>query len=283
MVTLLYKGRQIGPLCRSIANMSGGKLRAMGEHEVSLDRIVAGTVIRWDSRMPTISDRHVNPPEAVVLSRNKKASRVRMGDLAPQTWTSWLHQRRQFTYPCIIRPRRHYAAQGFTVAHNLQELERAMKKFGYQRWYISPLINKKLEYRVFVFDGKCVKVVRRYHNDPNAIAWNIAEGGHSKKLKFPSWPIPVVKVAIQAAGRLGVGWCAADVIVDQADRPYVLELNTAPGVTQESTQQNLAKVFSWEEPVPPVDLNKVDLEWKDLIHPAIWKKKEKGEPDESTE
>ena len=269
MVTLLYHGNQIGPVCRWVAEASKkGKIQILRDTQVTGP--INGTVIRWDSTKAVQADKELNRAEAVKLSRNKRDSRLKMVGLAPTTWTSWLRERKEYTYPCIVRARRHHAAQKFYVCNNLKEVEKALSRCGYQKWYISPLISKKLEYRVFVFQGRVVKVVRRWHDDPNQVAWNIANGGKSVRVVRESWPLGVCYAAIKAGDRIGLDWYAADVILDQNDHPYVLELNTAPGLGVDKTMKRMARVFVWaSENGSPKAVEKF-VSWKDLIHPRLF-------------
>lgn len=268
MVTLLFHGRTLGYICQRIAAHSKGQIQALSDRS-PLPPKVEGTLIRWDSIARLDADYTINSAEAVRLSRNKKESRIRMRGICPITWTSWLRERMLFTYPCLVRGKRHFAAQKFYVCQNLKEVEVALKRSGYQNWYISPIIQKKLEYRVFIFQGHALKVVRRYHEDPTQIAWNIANGGKSVRLKRESWPIPVVKAAIEAGERLGLGWFAADIIVDAQDKSYVLELNTAPGLERDETITALAKTCKWAGKNPPIVGSAQGEVWSELIHPAV--------------
>ena len=255
MTTLLYRARQIGYICHHIANVSEGKIEAVCDKDLHyaavngvpvgdknfgqmLDKI-DGAVIRWDSRQDVEADKTYNTAEAVRLSRNKSVSRAMLLDLAPPTW----FRLEDCQYPCLVRPRRHFAAHKFFPCSNRLAARKAIRRCG-KGWYASPIIDKKLEYRVFVFNGKAIKVVRRFHNDPNEIAWNAANDGRSVRLLRESWPDDVVKSSIQAGKALGLDWFAADVIVDQADQPYVLELNSAPGIVREKTIRILAREFT---------------------------------------
>lgn len=242
MVTLLYHARTIGYICKRIANVSGGAIQAICDKD-RLPRRINGTLVRWDSREPLEADTTVNSAEAVRLSRNKRESRVKLEGLCPPTWFSL----GDLQYPCLIRPRRHFAAQKFFVCNGMAAARRAITECGRKRWYASPIVDKKLEYRVFVFQGKALKVVRRFHDDPEEVAWNIANGGRSVRLLRASWPTKVVNISVLAGEKLGLGWYAADVIADQEDKPYVLELNTAPGLQRDKTIDMLAKEFTCNE------------------------------------
>lgn len=265
MITLLYHARTVGYICKRIAVASHGAIQAICDDRIYLPARLTGTAIRWDSCAKVDAERTINSAEAVKLSRNKRKSRILLEGLCPPTWVSL----KDCLYPCILRPQRHYAAHKFFVCDNRQDAIGAIRRYGLGRWYTSPIIDKKNEYRIFIFQDYAVKVVRRFHNDPDQISWNTASGGRSIRLKRESWPILSVQQAIVAGRRLGLGWFAADVITDHEGRSFVLELNTAPGLQRDKTITLLAKVFT-----QPLENNRrtgsiLGDTWKDLIHPSI--------------
>lgn len=265
MTTLLYHGHTIGPICRRIAAASDGHVQALSDRE-HLPAKLDGALVRWDSRAAMRADRDINPREAVLLSRNKKESRLALGALAPRTWI-WYGD---LNYPCLIRPKRHYAAHKFFVCQNALEARRAIRQCGRRRWYASPIINKEQEYRIFAFQDHAIKVVRRFHDNPQEVAWNIANGGRSVRVKHDSWPLPSVKATILAGRALGLGWYAADVIVDAQGKSFVLEANTAPGLDRDNTIKHFAELFSWAGTHEPPPANNLEGDtWEDLIHPAL--------------
>lgn len=265
-VTLLYHAKTVGHICKRIAETSKGKVKAVCDKTLPTKTkpTLDGTVIRWDSRVPVNAHNHVNPSAAIKLSRNKRESRLKLGALAPTTWTQ-LHK---LSFPCIIRPQRHYAARRFYVCKDMLAAAKAAKKAGIG-WYASPVINKAAEYRIFVFQDRAIKVIRRYPPKDGSLAWNSATGGTTKRVLLTSWPIDAVKKAIEAGRPFELGWYAADVILDQAGKAYVLELNTAPGLKRKKTIETLAKLFSSQAKVslPVCDLT--GKTWKKLRHPGL--------------
>ena len=260
MVTLLYHGQAIGYICKRIAKISNNTIQAVCDKDQLPDKI-DGTLIRWDSAKELTADVTINTASAVRLSRNKKRSRIKLEGLCAPTWFSLADLR----YPCLVRPKHHYAAHKFFVCVNAIAAKRAIFRCGYRRWYASPVIDKKLEYRIFVFQGYVVKVVRRFHNDSSQLAWNIANGGRSVRLKHESWPIESVKKAILAGERLGLAWYAADVIVDMDGQSHILECNTAPGLQRDATINMLSNVFVSNERLN----EEIGHTWKTLLHPAL--------------
>lgn len=238
MITILYHALANGRVVRRIAAASQGAIRLLCDKE-ALPHKVDGTLVRWDSTARLPADRTINSADATKLSRDKKAARIALKGLCPTTWT----RLNDVQTPCVVRPKKHFAANNFFVCRTRAEVAKAIKQCGYQRWYATALIDKAFEYRVFCFNGEVFKVVRRFHHDPNVVAWNIANDGKVKRILKKHWPEAVTVAAIDAGKRLGLDLYAADVIVDKQDKPYVLELNTAPGLDRDQTLELYAEML----------------------------------------
>jgi len=270
MVTILYRGTSVGYICKKIAATNPTKIRAVHESNFHHTNYVDGTLVRWDSKMPLHAAKTINSYVAVQLSRDKRASRIELAGLCPQTVVT-TPQLATLTYPALIRPRRHHAALGFHVCANTAQAAKVVKRLGAGRWYASPVIKKTKEFRVFVFQGRCIQVARRYCDDPNQIAWNIAVGGKTVRVKRESWPLEAIKSAILATEKLGLDYAAIDVIIDTQGKPYVLEANTAPGLEREETIKKLGQLFIWSETHEvPAKINWTStLNIKLVRHPAM--------------
>lgn len=264
MVTIIHRSRSIGYVCARVAANLPNKIKTLNTRN-GFPSLIPGTVIRWDSLAPIVGSKHtINSAVSVALSRNKRASRLAMGELCPETWIRLSDLR----FPCLIRPKRHYAAQKFFVCNTPTQAKVAAKRCGLG-WYASPFIEKAKEYRVFVFQDHIIKVVRRYPGEPGQLAWNIAAGGRSTRIKRESWPIDVVKKTILAGRALKLDWFAADVIVSSCGQVYVLELNTSPGLDREATLKNFAELFVWADEHPVPSACTMGSNWKSLIHPSL--------------
>lgn len=266
MVTILFKGTSVGYICKRIAATNPQKIKAVHESARTGSQI-SGLLLRWDSKAQQAAQKTLNSAAAVILSRDKRASRLAIDGLCPTTWTKSTETP---TFPCLVRPRRHHAAVGFNVCNTIVQYRKAIKRYGLGRWYASPIIKKAKEFRVFVFQGRCIKVARRYCDDPNQIAWNIAVGGKTVRIKKESWPLMAIEKAIKATVRLGLDYAAVDVIVDAAGTVYVLEANTAPGLDREETIKKLGQYLVWAEtnPTPPAIVWSGPLTSKLVSHPA---------------
>lgn len=239
MITLLYHARANGAICKRIAAESGGVIQAVCDKAI-LPNKLEGTLVRWDSRSGVHADKEVNSFDAVILSRDKRRSRMALLELSPKTW----FLKRDCQFPCIVRPKRHYGGHNFFFCHNRQELEAATRQLGGPgRWYASEFIAKTDEFRVFVINGEAFKIVRRFRKDADPEKpWNAHNGGLSRRIKPEHWPANLANVAELAAERLGLDLCAVDVIAKDA-KQYVLEANTAPGLERQGTIKRFAKLL----------------------------------------
>ena len=268
MVTILYKGESVGYICKRIAATNPTKIRAVQE-DARTGSQINGLLLRWDSKAPQAAQKTLNTAEAIRLCRNKRESRLKFAGLCPPTITSRT-QLGSLTYPALIRPHHHYAAKGFHVVSNELQASKVIKRLGVGKWYASPIIKKSKEFRVFVFQGRCVQVARRYCDDPNQIAWNIAVGGKTVKVRRENWPLTAIKFAIEATKRVGLDYAAVDVIIDQEGNPFTLEANSSPGLDREETIKKLGKLLVWaetHEAPPAIDWNQ-PLTSKLVKHPA---------------
>lgn len=240
MITLLYHARANGAICKRIAAESGGVIQAVCDKDQPIQHL-NGMLVRWDSRSDKFhADKEVNSSEAVILSRDKRRSRMAMAELAPKTWFF----KRDCQFPCIVRPKRHYGGHNFFFCHNREELEAATRQLGGPgRWYASEFIAKTDEFRVFVINGEAFKIVRRFRKDADPEKpWNAHNGGLSKRIKVENWPAGLAAIAESAAEKLGLDLCAVDVIAKDA-KQYVLEANTAPGLERQGTIKRFAKLL----------------------------------------
>lgn len=256
----------------TVRNFRQKDLRAVGSE--------VGYLFRWgctsslsELGLPAASTT-VNSAESIQWCSNKRSSRLEMqeaGVPVPQTWASESFSRYE-EGEFVARPATH--AQGRHLVYG----SAAMITL-YHGGYVSRLINKAAEYRVFVAQNRAVWVAQKTPGNPSQVAWNVAQGGRFDNVAWGEWPKRVVQAALAAAkvGKAhGLDFCGVDVMVDAEGNPYVLEVNSAPSQTSPYRQQCVAKVFDYIilngkehfEDVP----DSPRRTWKSYIHPAIWTK-----------
>ena len=260
---------------REIVRHSTQGIRAFRNDQWPAGRFLdPGLVFRWgctsDLPHPTTGVTVVNQAEAIHRVSNKRTFReiLDANDLCPPTWQAG--NQADITYPCIVRPETHHQGRNFHVCRNAQEVGNAIVRCG-QGWYASPLINKVAEYRVFVVQGRCVCVARKYPGNPTDVAWNVARGGRFVNVRWNEWPLKAVKTSIRAFLLSGLDFGGVDVIVDPEGSCFVLEINAAPSLTSPYRQTCFAKAFDYiveyGKEVIPLPAGRGG--YTKFIHPAI--------------
>lgn len=191
--------------------------------------------------------------------------------LCPKTWDTInqllnsdfnLHQN-----GVIIRPTTHMRGRELYLSYDMNTASRVCERLN-NEYYIQEHINKDKEFRVHVVQGRVVSVFQKIPKIKNALVWNDAD---TVNIRWSQWPIDVLHVAREAFLLSNLHFGAVDVIVDQAGRAYVLEINTCPELTP-YFQQCFALAFDWM-----VDNNLYDKDvgvsfepdWKTFIHPCM--------------
>lgn len=142
-------------------------------------------------------------------------------------------------FPAIIKPDNQGSSLGVSIANTADDVADAVQE---GRQYESFLVAERMiagrEFTVAVLDGEPLPVLEIDSGDG---VFNY----HSKKAPAPGSVHPLkpndkaaqkaAKVAVEAAAALGTcGLVRVDVIVDEQEQPWVLELNAVPGLTEQS-------------------------------------------------
>lgn len=222
----------------------------------------------------------VNSGSAIRWCNEKRQARLDMqaaGVSVPQTWTSeeftLLHSLSN-TMPgkYVLRPPKH--EQGKLLSHGtIENIMEDIDLSDYAGGYVSKLIDKVAEYRVAVVSNRVAWVASKTPGNPEDVAWNVSQGGRFDNVKWSEWPMKVVKEALAAAKVSGADFCAVDIMVDADGKPYVLELNSAPGLTSEYRQRSFAKCFEYiaehgKEHLPDIKWSP-RTSWKSTLHPSL--------------
>lgn len=214
-------------------------------------------VIRWGctARIPVDCNRVLNTVEAINLVNDKTRFRMMLNEhgLCPKTWDSFTPfavdnntpDEVNMGFSVIVRRRNHAQGRNLHVCSGLYYVRQACQRYGTGNYYISELINKSAEYRVFVAQGRAVWVARKTPGNPDDVAWNVARGGRFDNVSWGDWPLRVVRVAIEAFNLSGLDFGGVDVIVDDEGRAYVIEINSAPSQTSPYRQSCVARVFDY--------------------------------------
>lgn len=163
-------------------------------------------------------------------------------DIIPRFWTS-VDDIPQECYPIVCRTvLAGHSGEGIVIANNREEIVRAPLYVQY--------IKKQDEYRVhvgrrdddFTIIDTQQKKRRQEHENPNWQVRNLANGFIYAR-EGVNAPVCVTDVARRALACTDLDFGAVDVIYNaRENRAYVLEINTAPGITG-TTVQNYVDFF----------------------------------------
>ena len=232
-------------------------------------------VFRWGttSNVPKKAGQLIiNSAESIHWCANKKQGRLEMQEFGvpvPETWaatTFTIHNDGEF----VLRPSKH--AQGKNLwCGDAKYIVDCIRLYGVHDGYVSRKIDKVAEFRVYVVNGKVVAVAQKTPADPNAVAWNVAQGGRFDNVRWGDWNLKACQAAILAALISKTDFCGVDVMVDKDGNPFVLEVNSAPSMTSDYRQSVFAKAFDWIIEKGNDYMNtEVCKQWRDVAHPAIF-------------
>jgi len=258
-------------------------IKELSQHDITIIRNDAlptfkedDVVLRWGctSIAPT-------PPLTITLNKSTSISIVNnksffrnvlqenVPEIVPKTW--FFRENTEITYPCIIRPGTHSQGYNIIFASKKESIPEHNHPV-FQNMYISEYIPKVAEYRVCFIQGLVAWVANKIPANPDAIAWNVAQGGKFENVAWKKWPIDVIETAYKAYKLSGLYLGGVDVMVDKDGRSYVLEINSAPSHTSPYRKQCTTKCIDYGitnknfDHLPPDENFKKYGKW---LHPAL--------------
>jgi len=217
----------------------------------------------------------VNEAKAIHYVADKRQFRIDTAakDLAPKTWGSVEELQKDWALPfkVVVRRSTHHQGRYLDVCDTDLQVKNVVRKYGEGNYYISEYIPKVAEFRVFIVQGRVVWVAQKTPANPDAVAWNVAQGGRFDNVRFDQWPLRAIRVAREAFLLSGLDFGGVDVMVDADNKPYVLEINSAPSQTSPYRQECTAKAFDYivKHGKAPINIIQERGGWTKFIHPAI--------------
>lgn len=230
-------------------------IKELSQHDITIvrnDKLLIyslyDTILRWGCTSPVTA-----PPNTVILNKNANISLVnnkqsfrfilkeQIPEIIPKTWFNYIDP--EITYPCILRPSTHAQGKHLYYCKNYVDLTNAITKVNH--YYISEYIPKVAEYRVCFIQGLVAWVANKIPKDPQAVAWNVAQGSKFENVLWKKWPINVIETAYKAYKLSGLYLGGVDVMVDKDGRSYVLEINSAPSHTSPYRKQCTTKCIDY--------------------------------------
>lgn len=231
------------------------------------DVIPEGLTLRWGCTA-TCQNKVLNSADGIRKTSSKGSFRKTLSEagLAPQVFESSVLPSQAF--PVVVRPNFHSRGDGLSVPDNNQELQKAIEET--EDPYVSELIEKAAEYRVFTLSGRVLAVLEKRPDDPSTVFWGCTEGGKFVYVNWDDWKEGLIEVALLSSGLTGLDLCCLDIIQSKEGKFYTLENNTCPELTPYYAKC-IAKGLKYieENGRDPFDLPS-SFDWKSSIHPAIW-------------
>ena len=140
------------------------------------------------------------------------------------------------------------SGEGIRLAETVDELEDAPLYVRY--------VPKKQEYRAHVANGMVVDLQRkaRRHDVADAdINWRIRNHDNGFIFQRNNLVVPpqVERQAVNACKAIGLDFGAVDIVFNEREhKAYVLEINTAPGLTGSTLEGYVKRFKNWDDAVP---------------------------------
>jgi D-alanine-D-alanine ligase len=150
-------------------------------------------------------------------------------------------------FPVIVKPANEGSSIGMSRAENLEELQKAFalaSQFNCQVFAETWITGK--EYTAAVLNGESLPLIRL--ETPNAFYdFDAKYRANTTQYHCPCGLAADEEIALQALARkacqvVGVkGWGRVDLLVDHSGQPWLIEVNTVPGMTDHSLVPMAAK------------------------------------------
>jgi hypothetical protein len=207
--------------------------------ELGIDYNVPREVqIRWGHYGGEVGRKELNNKDALMKCSNKYDAMVLMSNANVPVVPFSLHPE-DLMYPIFGRMYHHLQGRDVKVIRNVLDLRMPLSKYmsDFYTAYMTPLH----EYRVHVINNVCV-AFRRKDEKKDEEGHILVTDYYIRNHRF-GWAQNTCKdrhgigeIALKAVKALSLDFGAVDIVVRKEDsKPYVLEVNTSPGLNGEKT------------------------------------------------
>jgi len=209
-------------------------------------------LLNWGNGSPRFDMTGVtvlNKPAAITIASNKLTALTKLkeaGVNVPDFTTvkaiaeTWIDEERIVLCRKLLRAN---SGRGIVIAKEVDQLVAAPLYVKY--------IRKEKEYRLHVFNGQIIDAVekRRRQGFQENTNYNkyirSYEQGWLMARKGIALTDKTKEEAIKAVTALGLDFGAVDIVMGPKNKPYVLEVNTAPGLMGTTVQSYKAAIENW--------------------------------------
>lgn len=169
----------------------------------------------------------INTDEAVSRASNKYYS-MQTFDSIGLPVPKYSRDCKKLAFPMLGRDYYHSKGTDIVFINNAQD-----RHTHYLKDYYVQYIKPRNEYRVHVVGDKAINVAVKLNGDKKAICRNLSTGwvmNDSKNWQNLCTDLP--NIAVKAIKALGLHFGAVDILLSEECNPYILEVNTAPGLIE---------------------------------------------------
>jgi len=137
----------------------------------------------------------------------------------------------EMKFPVIGRKFHHQAGNCFHLCKDGREAIEAMNSVEY---FVQMIPNQK-EYRIHVFMGECIGISKKvedydYEGERQEYCRSHLKGWRFANKRMRDRYMPMVEEAKKAVSALGLDFGAADIVINEDGKPWVVEVNSGPGM-----------------------------------------------------
>ncbi len=146
-------------------------------------------------------------------------------------------------YPFVVK--KDIGRQGKNVHLVNQKEDLDFLRGRFDKYIFQNYVDNDGDYRVFVFGGKVLGIMKRTSTDENEFRNNISLGGKANKVEDEEVIKKLTVIGLKTASLFNLQLCGVDIIYDKKDETYrIMEVNTVP---QWQGLQSVCKVNIGEE------------------------------------
>ncbi len=206
------------------------------------------TLIRWGAPAKVVRRpvKVLNRADAIAAASNKHDALETMrsaGINIPKTFAAGALGKVE-RWPVLGRKDHHVGANDIVLCLQAQDIDRAEQQMGCT--HFTEYIPTQAEYRVHVFGDQIIKVSQKILTQPELALqpWIRNLGaGYTFRQSEERLSGAARGMAIDAVNSLGLTFGAVDVIIGDDDLPYILEVNTAPGLQTDTSLEAYLEQF----------------------------------------
>lgn len=244
-ITLCYSGKS-KVTARKIAAESGGRIR--------LNRGPTGQVNWGRSEANT----ELNADTSKATNKYQMRQLFRTNEVPMPTLYSYEEALRRTTAgeTLVGRPTTHMKGRGYWVCRSSADVRRAWEGTRRKKaaTHFMDFIPNAREFRVHIFNGKSIRISEKDFTKIKLESLRELRGGDYRatfsfvatKPDLDKETLKSVRRAAKKAVRaIGLGFGAVDVLLGQDNQPYVLEVNSAPGLGGSLPSLYSQKIMEW--------------------------------------